>query len=193
MKKSLTGTMTGTGRKATMNEAMTDAGRFSTTGVVDEAFLRRHANDMLPRRTLAYMIGLGLAVAALGLGLWIISGWALYLAFTAVWLLIVASRLISFRRQVLRQNVNRLKESAPEGEMLLTTSCTEQGVRVENQTTGGVMTIGYNRLAWARDTEDAVIVVSRARQMTVFFKGSLTEHETEELLAFLKEKGLRIR
>ena len=105
-----------------MNEAMTDAGRFSTTGVVDEAFLRRHANDMLPRRTLAYMIGLGLAVAALGLGLWIISGWALYLAFTAVWLLIVASRLISFRRQVLRQNVNRLKESAPEGEMLLTTS-----------------------------------------------------------------------
>ena len=193
MKKSLTGTMTGTGRKATMNEAMTDAGRFSTTGVVDEAFLRRHANDMLPRRTLAYMIGLGLAVAALGLGLWIISGWALYLAFTAVWLLIVASRLISFRRQVLRQNVNRLKESAPEGEMLLTTSCTEQGVRVENQTTGGVMTIGYDKLAWARDTEDAVIVVSRARQMTVFFKGSLTEHETEELLAFLKEKGLRIR
>lgn len=193
MKKSLTGTMTGTGRKATMNEAMTDAGRFSTTGVVDEAFLRRHANDMLPRRTLAYMIGLGLAVAALGLGLWIISGWALYLAFTAVWLLIVASRLISFRRQVLRQNVNRLKESAPEGEMLLTTSCTEQGVRVENQTSGGVMTIGYDKLAWARDTEDAVIVVSRARQMTVFFKGSLTEHETEELLAFLKEKGLRIR
>lgn len=193
MKKSLTGTMTGTGRKATMNEAMTDAGRFSTTGVVDEAFLRRHANDMLPRRTLAYMIGLGLAVAALGLGLWIISGWALYLAFTAVWLLIVASRLISFRRQVLRQNVNRLKESAPEGEMLLTTSCTEQGVRVENQTTGGVMTIGYDKLAWARDTEDAVIVVSRARQMTVFFKGSLTEHETEELLAFLKEKGLRLR
>lgn len=193
MKKSLTGTMTGTGRKATMNEAMTDAGRFSTTGVVDEAFLRRHANDMLPRRTLAYMIGLGLAVAALGLGLWIISGWALYLAFTAVWLLIVASRLISFRRQVLRQNVNRLKESAPEGEMLLTTSCTEQGVRVENQTSGGVMTIGYDKLAWARDTEDAVIVVSRARQMTVFFKGSLTEHETEELLAFLKEKGLRLR
>lgn len=176
-----------------MNEAMTDPGRFSTTGVVDEAFLRRHANDMLPRRTLAYMIGLGLAVAALGLGLWIISGWALYLAFTAVWLLIVASRLISFRRQVLRQNVNRLKESAPEGEMLLTTSCTEQGVRVENQTTGGVMTIGYDKLAWARDTEDAVIVVSRARQMTVFFKGSLTEHETEELLAFLKEKGLRLR
>ena len=148
---------------------------------------------MLPRRTLAYMIGLGLAVAALGLGLWIFSGWALYLAFTAVWLLIVASRLISFRRQVLRQNVNRLKESAPEGEMLLTTSCTEQGVRVENQTSGGVMTIGYDKLAWARDTEDAVIVVSRARQMTVFFKGSLTEHETEELLAFLKEKGLRLR
>ena len=77
--------------------------------------------------------------------------------------------------------------------MLLTTSCTEQGVRVENQTTGGVMTIGYDRLAWARDTEDAVIVMSRAMQMTAFFKGSLTEHETEELLAFLKEKGLRIR
>ena len=176
-----------------MNEAMTDPGRFSTTGVVDEAFLRRHANDMLPRRTLAYMIGLGLAVAALGLGLWIISGWALYLAFTAVWLLIVASRLISFRRQVLRQNVNRLKESAPDGEMLLTTSCTEQGVRVENQTTGGVMTISYDHLDWAADTEDAVIVMSRARQMTVFFKGSLTEHETEELLAFLKEKGLWLR
>ena len=77
--------------------------------------------------------------------------------------------------------------------MLLTTSCTEQGVRVENQTTGGVITIGYDNLAWAADTEDAVIVMSRARQMTAFFKGSLTEHETEELLACLKQKGLRIR
>lgn len=177
-----------------MNEAMTDSGRFSTTGVLDEDFLRRHVNVMLPRRTLAYLIGLALVVIALGLGLWIGSGWNyLYLAFTAVWALIVACRLFSYRRQVLRQNVSRLKESAPEGEMLLTTSCTEQGVRVENQTTGGVMTIGYDRLAWARDTEDAVIVMSRAMQMTAFFKGSLTEHETEELLAFLKEKGLRIR
>ena len=177
-----------------MNEAMTDSGRFSTTGVLDEDFLRRHVNVMRPRRTLAYLIGLALVVIALGLGLWIGSGWNhLYLAFTAVWALIVACRLFSYRRQVLRQNVSRLKESAPEGEMLLTTSCTEQGVRVENQTTGGVMTIGYDRLAWARDTEDAVIVMSRAMQMTAFFKGSLTEHETEELLAFLKEKGLRIR
>ena len=177
-----------------MNEAMTDSGRFSTTGVLDEDFLRRHVNVMLPRRTLAYLIGLALVVIALGLGLWIGSGWNyLYLAFTAVWALIVVCRLFSYRRQVLRQNVSRLKESAPEGEMLLTTSCTEQGVRVENQTTGGVMTIGYDRLAWARDTEDAVIVMSRAMQMTAFFKGSLTEHETEELLAFLKEKGLRIR
>ncbi|MGN0764701.1 MAG: hypothetical protein ACI4MK_14975, partial [Aristaeellaceae bacterium] len=98
-----------------------------------------------------------------------------------------------YRHQVLRQLVNRLKESAPDGEMLLTTSCTEQGVRVENQTTGGVMTIGYDKLVWARNTEDAVIVMSRAQQVTTFFKDSLTEHETEELLAFLKEKGLRIR
>lgn len=177
-----------------MNEAMTDPGRFCTTGVLDEDFLRRHVNVMLPRRTLAAMIGLALAVTALGLGLWIGSGWNhLYLAFTAVWVVIVICRLISYRRQVLRQNVNRLKESAPDGEMLLTTSCTEQGVRVENQTTGGVITIGYDNLAWAADTEDAVIVMSRARQMTAFFKGSLTEHETEELLACLKQKGLRIR
>ena len=35
--------------------------------------------------------------------------------------------------------------------------------------------------------------MSRAQQVTTFFKDSLTEHETEELLAFLKEKGLRIR
>ena len=176
-----------------MNETMTDSGRFSTTGVLDESFLRRHVNVMLPRRTLAYLIGLGLAVAALGLGLWIGSGWDLYLAFTVVWAMIVICRMIIFRRQVLRQNVNRLKESAPAGEMLLTTSCTEQGVRVENQTTGGVITIGYDKLVWTRNTEDAVIVMSRAQQVTTFFKDSLTEHETEELLAFLKEKGLRIR
>ncbi len=177
-----------------MNEAMTDSGRFSTTGVMNEDFLRRHVNEMLPRRTLATLIGLALAVIALGLGLWISSGWQpLYLAFTAVWVLIVVWRMLSFRRQVLRQLVNRLKESAPDGEMLLTTSCTEQGVRVENQTTGGVMTISYDKLVWAMNTEDAVIVMSRARQVTTFFKDSLTEHETEELLAFLKEKGLRIR
>lgn len=177
-----------------MNEAMTDPGRFCATGVLDEDFLRRHVNVMLPRRTLAALIGLALAVTALGLGLWIGSGWNhLYLAFTAVWVVIVICRLISYRRQVLRQNVNRLKESAPDGEMLLTTSCTEQGVRVENQTTGGVITIGYDKLVWARNTEDAVIVMSRAQQVTTFFKDSLTEHETEELLAFLKQKGLRIR
>ena len=176
-----------------MNEAMTDPGRFSTTGVLDEGFLRRHVNAMLPRRTLAYLVGMALVMIALGLGLWISSGWNLYLGFTAVWVLIVIFRLMSWRRRVLRQAVNRLKETAPDGEMLLTTSCTEQGVRVENQTTGGVMTIGYDKLTWARDTEDAVIVMSRAMQMTAFFKGSLTEHETEELLAFLKEKGLRLR
>ncbi|MGN1019267.1 MAG: hypothetical protein ACI4O7_02745 [Aristaeellaceae bacterium] len=176
-----------------MNEAMTDLGRFSTTGVLDEDFLRRHVNVWIPRRTLVYLIVVAVVITALGLGLWISSGSALYLAFTAVWALIVILRLLSYRHRVLRQAVNRLKESAPDGEMLLTTSCTEQGVRVENQTTGGVMTIGYDRLDWAMDTEDAVLVMSRARQMTVFFKDSLTEHDTAELLALLKDKGLRIR
>lgn len=176
-----------------MNEAMPDPGRFSTTGVLDEAFLRRHVNEMLPRSTLAVLGVLTMVVTAYTLWMWMVSGSKLYLAFMAVWAVIVICRIISDRRHVLRQLVNRLKESAPEGEMLLTTSCTEQGVRVENQTTGGVITIGYDKLVWARDTEDAVIVMSRAQQVTTFFKGSLTEHETEELQALLKEKGLRIR
>ena len=176
-----------------MNEAMTDSGRFSTAGVLNENFLRRHVNEMLPRSTLVVLGVLTVGVIAYTLWMWLRNGWAWYLAFLAVWALIVVWQMLSYRRQVLRQLVNRLKESAPDGEMLLTTSCTEQGVRVENQTTGGVITIGYDKLVWARNTEDAVIVMSRAQQVTTFFKDSLTEHETEELLAFLKEKGLRIR
>ncbi|MGN0745729.1 MAG: hypothetical protein ACI4ML_03530 [Aristaeellaceae bacterium] len=176
-----------------MNEAITDPGRFSTTGVLNEDFLRRHVNEMLPRSTLVGLGVLTVMVTAYSLWMWRVIGSKLYLAFMAVWTVIAACRLIGYRHQVLRQLVNRLKESAPDGEMLLTTSCTEQGVRVENQTTGGVFTIGYDKLVWARETEDAVIVMSRAQQVTTFFKGSLTEHETEELLALLKEKGLRIR
>lgn len=55
------------------------------------------------------------------------------------------------------------------------------------------MTIAYENIARAVETDETVFILTKARQMTAFFKSSLTEQECGELKAYLKSKGIKVK
>ena len=176
-----------------MNEMMREAGQFSTTGTLDEAFLRSHARYMGVGRNVMILIIGYLAVIVLALAGYSMTGSMVNLALLVLGVVLLCWRPRRYYKRWLKLCLERMKETSPEGHEVITVSCTETGVRVENQTSGGAMTIAYENIARAVETDETVFILTNARQMTAFFKSSLTEQECGELRAYLKSKGIKVK
>lgn len=176
-----------------MNEMMPEVGSFATTGTLNEAFLRRHVRYMVVGRYAAILLAAYLALAALSLLLYLWSGGTLHLLLTLFCLALAFWRPYRYYCRWLKLSISRMKENTPDGESVVNVSCTEQGIRVENQSSGGAATIAYGNISKAVETEETLLILTRAKQMTAFFKSSLTEQECEELKAFLKGKGVKVK
>ena len=175
-----------------MNEMMPDTGSFSSTGALDENFLRKHARYMGVARNVALMITLYFAATILLLWSYLKTRDVVLMVLSMLALVMMCWRPMHYYRRWLKHCVARLKETSPEGQEVITVSCVDQGVRVENQTSGGATTIAYGSIAKAVETDDTVFVLTKAQQMTAFFKSSLTEMECSELLEHLRRKGVRV-
>ena len=176
-----------------MNEIMLEAGRFVTTGVLDETFFRKNQNHLLtPKYTgllllrLVLLTGLGLA-AYLWLDQW------MYLWMAVLFVVLHSAEFFQSRRRVRQQCIARMKESSGESGYTLTTSFTDEGMKIVNEGTGGQVTLSYSALSWARETEEHVLIITKAVQLGVVFKDCLTEQESEELISFLRNKGVKVK
>lgn len=175
-----------------MNEMMPEVGSFAATGTLNEAFLRRHTKPLMKKAVLVYC-SICMTIAIVSAYLYTQTGSMRQLIVALILLMMAIWYPWYYNRRWLKTSIARLKENSPDGEMVITVSCTEQGIRIENQTSGGAMTINYENIACAIETEDALLIQSRANQITAFFKSSLTEQECEELKAFLRGKGVKIK
>lgn len=175
-----------------MNEMMPEVGAFATTGTLNEDFLRRNAKPLMRKAVLAYS-SICMTTAILSAYLYTKAGGTHQLIVALLLLMMAIWYPWYYNRRWLKTSIARLKESSPDGEMVVTVSCTEQGIRIENQTSGGAMTINYENINCAIETEDALLIRSRANQLTAFFKSSLTEQECTDLKAFLLNKGVKVK
>lgn len=175
-----------------MNEMMPEVGSFATTGTLNQAFLRRHAKTLMRKAVLVYC-SICMTTAILFAYLYTQTGSTRQLIVALLLLMMAIWYPWYYNRRWLKTSIARLKENSPDGEVVITVSCTEQGIRIENQTSGGAMTINYENIVCAIETEDALLIQSRANQITAFFKSSLTEQECEELKVFLQGKGVKVK
>lgn len=176
-----------------MNEMMPEVGEFATTGTLNEDFLRRHIRYMGIWRNAMILLGAYLVLAVLSLALYLLAGQMSSLLLMLACLVLAFWRPYRYYHRWLKLSMARMKETSPEGEEVITVSCTEQGVRIENQTSGGAATIAYANIARAVETEDTLLIQTRAKQMTAFFKSSLTEQECTDLKVFLLNKGVKVK
>ena len=169
-----------------MNEIMSETGRFTATGVMDEKFLSKHARYTDVGRKMTFITALYLLMSLAWLGL--------YLHSTQGWLLVLLGVCSVFVWLQPRRCYQRwLEKHMPDDEMAYTVSCTDRGVMVENQANGDRTTMDYAHIDRVVETEETLLVLSRAKQMTAFFKASLTEQECGELLDYLRGKGIRVK
>lgn len=181
--------------QATMNNAMLADGRFATTGRVDEDFFRQNVKYLLSRR---YMVQLW-TLRAVGLAgfavLAVVLQQALPLVLGAAWLAL--SFFLQGRRlcRMARLNARRLGETVPDGVVMMTTSFHEDGVHSHNETTGGKVVMPYEHIVRLKETEEHLLLFSRADQYEVVFKHQLEEKDVQQLKAYLAGKcqGLKIK
>lgn len=175
-----------------MNEMMPEVGDFATTGTLNEGFLRLNAKPLMRKAVLVYSF-ICMTTAILSAYLYTQTGSTHQLIVALLSLMLAIGYPWYYNHCWLKTSIARLRESSPDGEMVITVSCTEQGIRIENQTSGGAMIINYENIVRAIETEDALLIQSRAKQMTAFFKSSLTEQECEDLKAYLQGKGVKVK
>lgn len=81
----------------------------------------------------------------------------------------------------------------PTGEIQLTTSCTQEGVRCENHTIGGVVTLPYDAFMRAAETEHYLLLVSKERAAITFFKDSLSPVDEAGLRELIRQRCPKAR
>lgn len=176
-----------------MNEMMPEVGDFATTGTLNEDFLRRHIWYTGVFRNAMVLLGAYLVLALVSLALYLMARQMSNLLLMLVCLVLGFWRPYRYYRRWMKLSIARMKETSPEGEEVFTVSCTDSGIRVENQSSGGAVTLAYGNIAKVVETEETLLVLTRAKQMTAFFKSSLTEQECEDLKAFLQDKGVKVK
>lgn len=176
-----------------MNEMMPDTGRFVTTGVVDEAFLRENIVHVIARKGMIQLGAMYGVCILLALGCYALQRHVLHLVLAAICVVLLVTRVKRYHSRVTKLHLDRLRETAADGSVAYTVSCTEQGVRQENHTHGGVATLEWGSIDRAVETEGALMLISKAKQYVAFFKSELTEQECGELKAYLRSKGIKVK
>lgn len=176
-----------------MNEMMPEVGAFATTGTLNEDFLRSHVRYMGVFRNTMVLLVAYLVLALVSLTQYLLIGRMGSLLLMLACLVFAFWRPYRYYRRWLKLSIARMKETSPEGEEVITVSCTDAGIRIENQGSGGAATIAYGNIAKVVETEETLLVLTRAKQLTAFFKSSLTEQECTDLKVFLLNKGVKVK
>ncbi len=172
---------------------MSEEVRFETTGVLDEAFLRKTFKySISPQwcwirisRMLLTSLPFLLTSEFLGRQTTLILLAAFWIAFVliTIWML----------RRSLDVSVKSFRERYDGGTCEITTSCIPEGIRTVNRTNGNVNVLKYEHIRSLRVVEDAFFLTTEAAQLLTYFTNGLTRQEKTELIAFLKEKRPQLK
>lgn len=166
--------------------------QYRTAGVMDKAALRE-VGKYLFRSRLDWVRWIAVAVIAVAALLaFIARDWfsgVLYSALTAFFFLY--PRFLQNR--YIRGQLNRMKESSPEGVARYETFFTVDGAVLKNLTNHGEVLIRYESLALAASTPNLFFVMSKSRQFFLVFKDCLTPEQRESFLPFLKERCPKLK
>lgn len=176
-----------------MNEAVLEAGKFATTGRLDEAFFRRNMKHLVSRKYQVQVWAFRVLALVYFAMLGILLKQALFFLLGAVLLglsfLVQAWRL----RRMAGLQVKRISEIAPDGVLMMTTSFHEDGVHGRNETTGAHAVLPYEHIACLKESDEHLLLITRARQFQAVFKEQLEEKDVQDLKHYLKGKCPGIR
>lgn len=95
--------------------------------------------------------------------------------------------LIFKRKKALKIQLDRLKEIGADY-VDYRSSFDDDGLHINNETTGASGFIEYRNLKKLIETDDIMYVLTKARQFVPIFRKELTDIQYEELKSFLKDK-----
>ncbi|MBQ8654996.1 MAG: YcxB family protein [Clostridia bacterium] len=176
-----------------MNDVVQEMGLFSTTGVIDDGFYRKNSRYMIPFEYKKFLLLLTLGLMAICVMLAVSTGEPVFYTGMVICVITGAARYLVDRHGMVKKAVARLKETYPDGAVTLTTSFHEDGMHILNEHTGGQSCIAYDRLAWARETEDHVLLGTKAGQFNAVFKNGLDQQMLEELAQYLRNRGVKVQ
>lgn len=167
--------------------------RFSTSGVVDIGFFRTFRRYLTWRtQDINFYIGMGL-VAVLTLLFTFFSRTWYVIPVGIVLVLLMLFCVRSGHARMLSSLERVLKERYEDGLYEMTTAFSPEGVQQLNQQSGNTTLLPYDNLTDILLTEDAMALLTRTNALIPVFISQLTRSETEELLAFLREKCPKAR
>lgn len=161
---------------------------FASNVTYDEAFFKENAHYMLAAGFYRKRLILLAVVAVIVLLAYAYTRMTTMLILLAAYVVLWFVLHFRYRNSVVRQQIKRLKESTPEGKIEMQASCCDEGVRIENFTTGGSMVFQYADLATFAETDRWLMVYTKASQFFTFDKTNIADGGVEALLAYLHEK-----
>lgn len=170
-----------------------DAFLYRTTGKQDEAFFQEIKWKIINP---AYKVRCAVLIAVFALisvAYWRLTGMRWMMLAAVAYAAVVALQYVRGVNRTVRRSVGRLREMTPSGEIQLTTSCAQDGIRSENGTMGGVVTLPYDAFVRAAETERYLLLVSRERAAIPFFKESLSAEEVEGLRELIRQRCPKVR
>lgn len=164
---------------------------FETTGILDEAAYREIGRRLIAPWVHAFYF----AAAALYLLLtvWFLTRRSIGMAVLCLLLAVLMILLDTMMpRRSAKTALRRMRESG-ETEIRYRTRFEDDGVLIENRTTGASGTIGYPAFKKVFRTAHMLVLVTKARQAVFVFRGQLGTDGERELIAFLKQKPTAIK
>lgn len=181
------------GKMTPMTEQTEEAVLYRTAGRQNEAFYQEIKWHMVSR---AYRVRCALLMIGVAL---VAAGWAMIerqpilLLLIPVYMLLLAGQYVWAVNRSVKRAAGRLKELAPEGEVRTVTSCVEEGVRSENLTNGGVVTVPYSAFVRSAETAHYLMLMTRKGMTLVFYLDSLDEQNRQSLRELLRQRCPQVR
>lgn len=171
-----------------MNETL-----FENRFVRDEATAKEVYGYYFFKRPLMIALYVIIAINALAHILTLILGFSevkdVYLPFILL-AFILAMMFVAYRSQV-KALVSRDDESAGGEEFFNELRVTDSEISITSPV--GSQSIGIDKLKYAFVTRNYICVVTKARLMYIFKKDSFTIGDSYGFIAFLREKGIKVR
>ena len=164
---------------------------FETNGLLDEKAYREIGRRLLAPWVHAFYFAA--AALYLLLAVWFLIRWSFGMAALCLLLAVLMILLdILMPRRTARTALRRMRESGAV-EIRYRTRFDDEGIYIENQTTGASGTIGYPAFKKIFRTAHILVLVTKARQAVFVFRDSLGADGERELIAFLRQKPTAIR
>lgn len=159
-------------------------------GNLDEKVLREIGKDLLPVWHQRLMFALGALAIALAV-LEAASNRYVYAAFMLFVAVFVAAMVAVARRNIVRINLKRMRETTGTCSIGYTVRLGDAAVEVENESTGGAASIPYEKFVRMCETEDAYILITEGQQIVPVSKSELGD--SDAFLDYLDGKPTRIK